>query len=1028
MRVKLWVPKKKTPPKERLAPPPTIKAIGVSSGIAPVLMGQDGQAIITGFVPEPAPPGTVLAVPTVAVLQATPGTTNAYAVVENFALPGDTGGGVFYYTLANAANTITAVTRQTATVASTSVASDVADIEIETAAPHPFVTNQAVSISGVSGEPNANGNFLITVIDDTHFTLRFTNGVGGGSGGTITSMVLTFAADHGRYPAQRLAIQGVVWAGFEGGINGQWNRIGVVSATELAIATAVVGSYVSGGVVGDNALTVPTVDGLGVWNRQVPNSVLSVRWFGATGNGVTDDAPAIQAAIEAGRSSATGIEGASLGGASIYFPGGNYNTYYCAAQLIVDNPITMFGDHGDGLDYPSAVIQFAAGVGAELDPFSNDNYTGNAGIVIYNSTNTLNGVSDGDGSQIQDLAVVQLSGGSPLTLCGGIGIHASFCGLKNVLVSGFSGDGIILTSAGPGDANADNWWMSGIVTSQLNGRYGVFIHGEDASGGAMNANLVTQFNGSWGLWAGGFEGNNYTGAVNTQGNGIWPDSGIWFQANTDFASFTWSSGASVTKGQLILPPIGCNGSTPPNYRKGNGYQYRALTSGVLSSGAFPVATYNTNTTLGDTFTDGTVTVQCWMEEGGPVLSDAGQSVVGSNSFAYVYAEENQQSSQVSSIYGFNVQSEVGFAPVFGGLRSFEINTRIDAGASLGVIPILFSYIGGYGDSQPYNISLFGTNNTYGDGTVSASWKNDPLTHGTTWNYNLVRWQVGCGPPYPGNVGEFVGTARGWPWIDARIFPAVWVGLYSRERRVTALPCTTITSTTFIPDFSGFSTSGTDSQIAGSYQVGDVILNTVNNGETRPAYPVGWRPRQYAGGTAQYAAGGGLGNSAATWQAGFSYAYGQVILEDGYAFQASFTVDIGVSGGTIPNFASVETPGDTIADNSITWTNVGPSTPVFDPVIPEAPILGTISCTAGGAIHPTNPDTVAYQRIKLTGSPGGSFTLQIDGGAAGGWDRVIWNTTGQQATILGSSGDTGVAVPAGDAYHLLSDGTTCVHVT
>ena len=254
------------------------------------------------------------------------------------------------------------------------------------------------------------------------------------------------------------------------------------------------------------------------------------------------------------------------------------------------------------------------------------------------------------------------------------------------------------------------------------------------------------------------------------------------------------------------------------------------------------------------------------------------------------------------------------------------------------------------------------------------------------------------------------------------------GSLLRERRVTALPCTTIASTTFIPDFSGFSTSGTDSQIAGSYQVGDVILNTVNNGETRPAYPVGWRPRQYAGGTAQYAAGGGLGNSAATWQAGFSYAYGQVILEDGYAFQASFTVDIGVSGGTCRTLASVENPG---RHHRRQQHHVDERRAEHARVQSRHP---------GGA-HPGN-DLLHRGRRDSSDEPGrcrvpADQTHRLAGGVVhasdrrrgcGGVGSRHLEHDGAAATILGSSGDTGVAVPAGDAYHLLSDGTTCVHVT
>jgi hypothetical protein len=93
-------------------------------------------------------------------------------------------------------------------------------------------------------------------------------------------------------------------------------------------------------------------------------------------------------------------------------------------------------------------------------------------------------------------------------------------------------------------------------------------------------------------------------------------------------------------------------------------------------------------------------------------------------------------------------------------------------------------------------------------------------------------------------------------------------------------------------------------------------------------------------------------------------------------------------------------------------------------------MGIVDCSSGSAtttVHPTDPDAVAFARIKLTGNPNSAFTIQIDGGAAGGWDRVIWNTTGQPATVIGSAGDTGVTVPAGSAYHILSDGTNCVRV-
>jgi len=107
--------------------------------------------------------------------------------------------------------------------------------------------------------------------------------------------------------------------------------------------------------------------------------------------------------------------------------------------------------------------------------------------------------------------------------------------------------------------------------------------------------------------------------------------------------------------------------------------------------------------------------------------------------------------------------------------------------------------------------------------------------------------------------------------------------------------------------------------------------------------------------------------------------------------------------------------------------------VLEPLIPEAPLMGIVDCSSGSpttTVHPTDPDSVAFARIKLVRSetgPDAPFTIQIDGGAAGGWARVVWNDTGQTATVIASAQNPGVAVPSGHAYHLMSDGTNCVRV-
>src|SRR5207249_4604478 len=209
----------------------------------------------------------------------------------------------------------------------------------------------------------------------------------------------------------------------------------------------------------------------------------------------------------------------------------------------------------------------------------------------------------------------------------------------------------------------------------------------------------------------------------------------------------------------------------------------------------------------------------------------------------------------------------------------------------------------------------------------------------------------------------------------------------------------------------------DGQVLGAYQTGDLILNSGGDRPSSlPRYPVGWRPKKYGGGKAQ------LG--ASMWSAGMTIYTGQVISASpdtvGHSlFQAQ---NAGTTGGVRPSFN--DTQGATYMDNGIQWLQIGPNGGDFEPIITESPSLATIDVTTTPA--PTG-DAVAYARIKLTNASA-NFNLTIEGGAAGGWDRVIWNSSGFTATIKGCGGDPGVSIPNGSAYHLPSDGARVVHVT
>lgn len=66
---------------------------------------------------------------------------------------------------------------------STTSGNGISPIQITTTAPHTLTTGQTVTISGVTGNTNANDTFTITVLDNLNFTLNGTTGNGLFSGG-----------------------------------------------------------------------------------------------------------------------------------------------------------------------------------------------------------------------------------------------------------------------------------------------------------------------------------------------------------------------------------------------------------------------------------------------------------------------------------------------------------------------------------------------------------------------------------------------------------------------------------------------------------------------------------------------------------------------------------------------------------------------------------------------------------------------------------------------------------------------------
>ena len=209
---------------------------------------------------------------------------------------------------------------------------------------------------------------------------------------------------------------------------------------------------------------------------------------------------------------------------------------------------------------------------------------------------------------------------------------------------------------------------------------------------------------------------------------------------------------------------------------------------------------------------------------------------------------------------------------------------------------------------------------------------------------------------------------------------------------------------------------------GWFSPGDLILN--RNATTN--YPVGMRATQHGG----WSLSAGYGYNV-HWSAGLSMRVGDAIypsVENGFIFRADIVN--GATGNVEPVWPL--SFGAQIVDNGVTWTNVGTqdgygsNTNTFEPFGVASPLKLTKDCTAGGTIT-LSFDEISHERYFLTGSPGSAFTVVIGTGAGDSWNRVVFNSSGQNATISAGGGDPGTVVLAGKALHLLHTGTSIIVV-
>ncbi|WP_225826553.1 hypothetical protein [Streptomyces naphthomycinicus] len=140
-----------------------------------------------------------------------------------------------------------------------------------TALGHGFTTGQSVCISGVTGI-TVNGPWLITKRDDDSFWLNGSAGNGTWGGNPkATSVTVTTREPHRLVSGVQAMIAGV--QGMPG-INKTWGPIGVIGSETSTTFTIPArdsegaGTYMSGGLVGDGGVTIPSAVVNGRWLRR----------------------------------------------------------------------------------------------------------------------------------------------------------------------------------------------------------------------------------------------------------------------------------------------------------------------------------------------------------------------------------------------------------------------------------------------------------------------------------------------------------------------------------------------------------------------------------------------------------------------------------------------------------------------------------------------------------------------------------------------------------------------------------------
>lgn len=232
-------------------------------------------------------------------------------------------------------------------------------------------------------------------------------------------------------------------------------------------------------------------------------SIFNVSDFGAVGDGVQDDFPAFQEALDA-IDAAAGNE--TIRGAILFVPSGKYRM---SQTLKITRSIVL---HGAGMH--SSILEFVSPTNTPL-----------AGIIVDKGghpsgleTLPLRAIIRGLGIQTPKSFTPDHPPSTPVdddaTLLNGTSsgvVLYQLASVEKCYVGGFEHDGIHINTSNGSGRNADTWQVRDCFV-QMNGRHGLFVTGHDSNGGCA-LNLYSQTNCRWGFFDQSQAGNTYVACV-----------------------------------------------------------------------------------------------------------------------------------------------------------------------------------------------------------------------------------------------------------------------------------------------------------------------------------------------------------------------------------------------------------------------------------------------------------------------------------------------------------------------------------